>query len=169
MHRLEHAAGNTIGLGLFLRVSAMKRKTIIILVLIAIPISFVGYSLIMSLTVGVLSISTIKGTYSQGETITFFVRNNGFGSLEFGDMGLGFRIKNLDTGKYVGLDRGYPQMVHYMGPLALETTSWDQTELARSNDNPFEHRQVIPGNYVASVNGWDGSKSVLAEVKFRIS
>jgi hypothetical protein len=146
----------------------MKRRIIAILVVVPLPFLVIAYSLIMSSVAGVLSISTDKPVFQQGERITFMVRNNGLESLEFPDPGLGFRIKNLDTGEYVRLGWGYPQVIHRIFPLTGETIEWDQTETSR--ESVFERVQVKPGNYVATVGTARGfAPEGAAAIQFRIS
>lgn len=147
----------------------MKRKIVAILIIIAIPIGVVSFSLFMVAIGHTLTVSTFNTTYQSGETITFIVRNNGLTNIEFGDPGLGFGITNLDTGKQVTLGRSYPQVVHYIGPFGWETTTWDQTQYLRGETQLFVIQQVTPGNYAASVSGGIGSEPISAEVRFSIS
>ena len=93
-----------------------------------------AYSALVSSVVGVLTISTDKAAYQQGERSTFTVRNNGFSVLEFPTPGLGFRVMNLDISEYVSLGRIHPYVIHYIYPLAWETPTWDQKELTTSGE-----------------------------------
>jgi len=147
----------------------VKWRKVVILTIVAIPVTVVAYSLFMAVIGHTLTISTFKTTYQSGETITFIVRNNGLTTIEFGDPGLGFGITNLDTGKQVSLGRGYPQVVHFIPPFGWETTSWDQTQYVRGETQLFVKQQVESGNYVASVSGGIGSEPIQAEVRFRIT
>lgn len=150
-------------------IAAVRRKRVAILIIVAIPITVIAYSLLMTAIGHPMTISTDKMAYRHGETITFTVRNNGLASIEFGDPGLGFGITNLDTGKPVSLGRLYPQVIHQIPPFGWETTSWDQTQFIRGETQPFVKQQVAPGNYAASVSGGIGSESIQAEVRFRIT
>ena len=149
---------------------AMRRKTIVILLAVGLPLAVVGYFALVSSITGVLTISTDKAVYRQAEITTFTVRNNGFNSLQFPTPGLGFRIMNLDTGEDVRLGWLQPQVIHYMYPLAWETIRWDQTQSSTIEEKPFGREPVKPGNYVASVRTAGGFEpKAVAEVHFRIS
>jgi hypothetical protein len=129
-----------------------------------------GYFAAVSSIAGILTITTDKSTYQQGETITFPIRNNGFTPLQFPDPGLGLRIMNLDTGKFVSTGRIAPAVINNIGPFQWETTRWAQTEPIGIEKGQIEYRVVEPGNYVATVMTAGGFEpSVKAEVTIRIS
>lgn len=144
----------------------IRRRIIIILAILGILAAVFGYIASYSLTVGILTITTDKTTYRQGERIIFTIRNNGFSQLEFPDPGLGLRIMNLDTGEFVSTGRFYPQIIHSIPPLQSEITTWDQKEPL---SDKLEYRLVKPGNYVASVRTAGGFEPTAnAEVRFSI-
>jgi hypothetical protein len=147
----------------------MKRKTVAILLAVGLPLTVVGYVVLVSAIAGVLTISTDKAVYRQGENITFTVRNNSFNSLQFPNPGLGFRIMNLDTGEDVSLGWLSPQVIHSIQPLSSQTIRWDQTQSSTIEEKPFGRELVKPGNYVASVRTAGGFEpKAMAEVKFKI-
>ena len=147
----------------------IRRRILVILLIIGVPAAFLAYSAAVSSVVGILTIGTDKSAYQEGEKVTFVIRNNGFGVLEFGNPGLGLAIMNVDTGKFVNTGRFVPQVMHIIQPLQSETTEWDGTELTRNEMGQIEYRSVEPGNYVASVRTAGGFEpKAMAEVSFVI-
>lgn len=148
----------------------MRRRTIAILVAVALPVAVIAYLALISSIAGVLTISTDKLVYQQGETVIFTVRNNGLRAIEFPTPGLGFRIINSDTGQDVRLGWLSPQFIYNLQPLDSDTIRWEQTEEAPREGKRFDRQQVQPGNYVASVHTAGGFEPrLVTEVKFRIS
>lgn len=136
---------------------------------IAVPAALLAYSAAVSSVAGILTITTDKSAYQEGEKVIFSIRNNGFGVLEFGNPGLGLAIMNVDTGEFVNTGRFVPQVMHNIQPLAWETTEWGGTELTREETGQIEYRSVEPGKYVASVRTAGGFEpKAMAEVSFVI-
>jgi len=147
----------------------MRRRTLIILLVIAVPAALLAYSAAVSSVAGILTISTDKSAYQEGEKVTFVIRNNGFTTLAFPDPGLGLAIMDVDTGKFVYTGRLAPLVIHYIQPLQSETTEWEGTELARNEMGQIEYHAVEPGKYVATVRTAGGFEpKAKAEVNFVI-
>jgi len=131
-----------------------------------VPAALLGYLAAISLTAGILTITTDKSTYQQGETVRFTIRNNRFTTLSFPDPGLGLTIMNVDSGEFVHTGWIFPAVIHPIGPLQSQTISWDQTEAI----GLAERRAVDGGDYVAAVRTAGGFEpGSMAEVTFRLS
>lgn len=106
-----------------------------------------------------VELTTTKPIYSEGEPITFTVKNNGEQALDFPNAAFGLEITNTDTG----------EMIPIFSAQVITTVEAGQSKSMTLQLEGGDGQPAKAGAYAANVYTTPRGEDPAATVKFEIS